>query len=104
MFDVALERERPVSTQDLRVYRDYIGDYEVAPGVFATISVAGRRLHWHLSGIDDSGDATEGVFLPRSSNRFFLPEYDTHIQFVRDEHGKVTHSLNDHGDLARKIR
>jgi catechol 1,2-dioxygenase len=104
VFDIALEHERAVSAQDLRVYRDYIGAYEVSPGVIVALSAAGRRLHWHLSTAGEEGDAIEGELLPRSRSRFFLPEYDTHVQFVRDEHGKVTHTLNDHGDLARKLR
>jgi protocatechuate 3,4-dioxygenase beta subunit len=104
VFDVALERERPVSTQDLRIYRDYIGAYEVAPGVIVTIGVVKRRLHWHLTKGEEPGDPLEGELLERSRTRFFLPEYDQQVTFVRDEHGKVTHTLNDHGDLARKIR
>jgi protocatechuate 3,4-dioxygenase beta subunit len=104
VFDIALERERAVSSQDLRSYRDYIGEYEVGPGVTVSIGVHGRRLHWHLSAPEDEGDATDGELLPRSRSRFFLPEYDMHVQFVRDEHGKVTHTLNDHGDLSRKLR
>ena len=103
-FDIALEREHAVSAQDLRVYRDYIGDYELAPGVIVSVGVGARRLRWHLSATENEGDAADGELLPRTRSRFFLPEYDTHVQFVRDEHGKVTHTLNDHGDLARKIR
>jgi len=103
-FDIALERERPVSAQDLRIYRDYIGDYEVAPGVIVTNSVVKRRLHWHLSAGQEQGDPLEGELLPRSRTRFFVPEYDMEVTFVRDEHGKVTHTLTTHGNLARKIR
>ena len=103
-FDIALERERPVSTQDLRVYRDYIGDYQVAPGVVVSVGVVKRRLHWRLSAAEEAGDPLEGEMLERSRTRFFVPEYDMQVTFVRDEHGKVTHTLNDHGDLARKIR
>lgn len=104
VFDIALERERAVSSQDLRSYRDYIGEYEISPGVTVSIDVHGRRLHWHLSAAKDEGDAADGELLPRSRSRFFLPEYDMHVTFVRNEHGKVTHTLNDRGDLSRKIR
>lgn len=103
-FDIALERERAVSTQDLRAWRDYIGDYEVAPGVFVSIHVVKRRLHWHLSAAEEPGDAVDGELLARSRTRFFIPEYDVHVSFVRDEHGKVTHTLDDRGTLSRKIR
>ena len=103
-FDIALERERPVSTQDLRAWRDYVGDYEVAPGVIVSVHVVRRRLHWHLSAAEEHGDAVDGELLARSRTRFFIPEYDLHVSFVRDEHGKVTHTLDDRGSLNRKIR
>lgn len=41
--------------------------------------------------------------MPRSQNRFFVPEYDVEITFVRNEHGTVDHQLDSHGKLFRKI-
>jgi catechol 1,2-dioxygenase len=103
-FDIALERERPVSAQMAKLYPDYAGDYEVAPGVTVSIVAAGNRLRWHLSAPENPGDALDGEMLPRSQTSFFVAEYDLGLTFVRNEDGKVTHALNSHGDLNKKIR
>jgi catechol 1,2-dioxygenase len=104
VFDIALECERPVSAETAKVYPDYAGDYEVAPGVSVSIRAAGNKLHWHLSAPENPGDALDGEMSPRSQSTFFVAEYDLGLTFVRDEHGKVTHALNSHGDLNKKIR
>jgi protocatechuate 3,4-dioxygenase beta subunit len=102
-FHVALQREQPAGKSTPAVYRDYPGDYELAPGVVVTVTTSGRHLHWHVKGIDD-GEAEDGDFVPRSQNRFFVPEYDVEITFVRNEHGLVDHQLDSHGKLFKRIR
>lgn len=104
IFDIALEREHPVSAAAFRSYADYVGDYQIAEGVIVTVSLSGHGLHWHLSAGADPHDALDGEFLPRSQNRFFISEYDDSISFVRDEHGHVTHALPGRGGLYKKIR
>jgi protocatechuate 3,4-dioxygenase beta subunit len=101
-FHLALQREQPAGKGTPAVYRDYHGDYELAPGVVVTVTTSGRHLHWHVKGTDD-GEAEDGDFVPRSHNRFFVPEYDVDITFVRNEHGVVDHQLDSHGKLFRKI-
>jgi len=102
-FHIALQRERPPGKDAQAAYRDYHGDYEVAPGVVVTVSTAGRHLHWHVKGAD-AGDAEDGDFKPRSQSRFFVPEYDIEVTFVRNEHGIVDHQLDSRGRLFKKIR
>ena len=102
-FHVALQREQPAGKGAPAVYRDYHGDYELAPGVVVTVTTSGRHLHWHLKGTDQ-GEAENGDFVPRSQNRFFVPEYHTEITFVRNEQGVVDHQLDSHGKLFRRIR
>ena len=89
---------------DAAVYPDYTGDYEVAPGMIVSVSAAGNRLRWHLSAAEEDGDPLDGDLVARSRARFRIPEYDMGVTFVRDEHGNVTHTLNDDGHLAKKIR
>jgi protocatechuate 3,4-dioxygenase beta subunit len=103
-FDIALERERPVDTDSTAAWKDYEGDYEVAPGVTVSIRRDDQRLLWHLSAAEEPGDPLDGVLHPHLRDRFFVAEYDKTFRFVRDEHGKVTHTLDDDGTLARKIR
>jgi protocatechuate 3,4-dioxygenase beta subunit len=101
-FHLALQREQPAAKGAASVYRDYHGDYELAPGVVVTVTTAGRRLHWHLKGAGD-GEADDGDFVPRSQSRFFVPEYDIEVTFVRNEHGVVDHQLDSRGMLFKKI-
>lgn len=54
VFDVALEREHPVSAGDLRAYRDYVGAYQVAPGM--TVACAGTSR------------ANASTWMPRTAN------------------------------------
>jgi hypothetical protein len=101
-FHLALQREQPVGKDPRAVYRDYHGDYDLAPGVVVTVSTSGKHLHWHVRGAD-AGDAEDGDFVPRSQSRFFVPEYDIEVTFVRNEHGVVDHQLDSRGMLFRKI-
>jgi protocatechuate 3,4-dioxygenase beta subunit len=103
-FDIALERERQVDPKSVGKWTDYEGDYEVAPGVTVSIRRDGQRLLWHLSAAEEPGDPLDGVLHPRMRDSFFVAEYDKTFRFVRDEHGRVTHTLDDDGSLARKIR
>jgi catechol 1,2-dioxygenase len=102
-LDVALEREQSPSAADVDHYADFLGSYQIAAGVTVTISQDARHLHWHLSAAEDDGDALDGVLIARGAARFFIPEYDMTVTFVRDEHGKVSHALNSHGDLMKKV-
>ena len=103
-FDIGLEPERPADDAAVKQYPDYAGKYELVPGaVFLTFAVEGRHLRWNLSAPETPGDPLTGIMLPRSANRFVCSEYDLTVAFVRDEHGKVTHFLQNDRDLVRKI-
>jgi protocatechuate 3,4-dioxygenase beta subunit len=102
-FDIALVREQPPAADAAKIYRDYVGTYEVAPGVTITIRATGNKLFWHLSAAENEGDALDGQLLPRAQGRFFVPEYDFEVTFVRNEHGQVDHVLDSRGMLSKKI-
>lgn len=101
-FDVALDREQPAEVDAEHTYREYAGIYEIVQGVTITVSAQGRKLHWHLSAPEDEGDAVEGELQPRAKGRFFVPEYDLEITFVRNEHGIIDHTVDKLG-LHKKI-
>lgn len=96
-FDIALERERPADADAQSANRDYAGIYTIAPGVEISVVADGRTLAWHLNRGENAGDALDGVFMPRARGRFFVPEYDFEVTFVRDEHGRVDHVLDSRG-------
>lgn len=103
-FDVVLDREqRPPQADAVKAYRDYAGIYQIAPGVTLTVRGDGNKLRWHLSAGENEGDALDGEFLPRARARFFVPEYDFEVTFVRNEHGAVDHVLDSRGLLFKKV-
>jgi protocatechuate 3,4-dioxygenase beta subunit len=102
-FDIAMQREQPPGKNAETVYREYSGDYLVAPGVTLRVSKSGRHLRWHVNQGESDGDALDGVFEPRAQNRFFVPEYDFDVSFVRNEHGEVDHVLDSRGILMKKV-
>jgi len=103
LFDIALERERVPSRADVAVYSDYVGTYRIAEGVTVTNTLLHDRLHWHLSAAEEPGEPLDGVLVARTRTRFFIAEYDMHVEYVRDEHGRVTHARSEHGDMFPKV-
>ncbi|TLY50275.1 MAG: DUF3471 domain-containing protein [Gammaproteobacteria bacterium] len=103
VFDIALDRERPPPADARKIYSDYVGTYQVAPGIMILVRTEGAKLFWHLSAAGNEGDALDGEFLPRAQGRFFVPEYDFEVKFVRDDHGHVDHVLDSRGLLFKKL-
>lgn len=103
VLDVALERERPPEADAEHSYREYAGRYQFAPGETLEVTARGRRLYWHVDVKDGDGEPVDGEFVPRAKGRFFVPEYDFEVSFVRNEHGVVDHTLNSDGQLSKKI-
>ena len=101
-FDVALDREQPPEADAEHTYREYAGVYEIVPGVTLEVIAQGRKLRWQLSAPEDAGDAVEGDLQPRAKGRFFVPEYDLEITFVRNEHGVIDHTIDRLG-LHKKV-
>jgi len=105
VLDVALERERSPEADAEGAYREYAGRYQFAPDVTLDVTARGRRLYWHanVKKPESDTDAADGEFQPRAKGRFFVPEYDFEVTFVRNEHGIVDHTLNSDGHLSKKI-
>jgi len=104
-LDVALERERPPEADSEHTYREYAGRYQFTPTILLAVTAQGRRLFWHadVHGDDDDGEPVDGEFMPRAKGRFFVPEYDFEVTFVRNEHGSVDHTLDSEGHLSKRI-
>jgi protocatechuate 3,4-dioxygenase beta subunit len=103
-LDVALERDRPAEADAEHTYREYVGRYQYTSDVTLEVTTDGRKLYWHANVKDESDtDAADGEFQPRAKGRFFVPEYDFEVTFVRNEHGVVDHTLNSDGHLSKKI-
>ena len=65
-------------------YGEYVGQYQLKPGVVFTISREGMNLYCQVTG--------QGKLQlhPESQSTFFIREADAKIAFVRDEKSRVT--------------
>jgi D-alanyl-D-alanine carboxypeptidase len=88
-------------TVDPKIYDQYVGDYELAPGFIITILRRGNQL------ISLATGQPEVELFPESETRFFLKVVDAQVEFVKDASGKVTGLvLNQGGQTmpAKKIK
>jgi len=68
-----------------KLLADYVGTYDLAPGINAWVRLRGEQLTVQLT-----GQGPLPVF-PESETRFFLRVVDAQLEFGRDEKGVVSH-------------
>lgn len=97
-----IPRERAAVKVDARTLEAYRGEYEDRPGRTTAVLVEGGALLLKLAGQPDP--------LPLSAEsdaRFFHPEQDVQVEFVKDAAGRVTQlilRLNGREFRAAKIK
>lgn len=84
--------------------KDYIGEYELAPGLVGIVALDGDKLT-----LFSKGWSKPFELVPLSENKFFVKEFETtEITFVRNANGKVTHHVSESPNqpslVAKKIR
>ncbi len=77
-------RERTAVEVDAEILADYVGEYEVTPGLSFVITLEDGGLH-----VQPTGQRKAPIF-PESETEFFLRVVDAQITFQRDDAGKVT--------------
>lgn len=77
-------KEKVEITVDPKIYDDYVGEYELVPGLTITITQKDNRLYAQVTG----QDAFE--IFPKSESEYFYKIVDAEITFERDDNGKVT--------------
>jgi CubicO group peptidase (beta-lactamase class C family) len=92
-FRVVEKQIAEVSPEKLR---QYVGQYEMAPGAYATISMEGGKLYGQVRGRD------KAEFLPETETRFFMIEGPT-VEFEKDSNGKVTALVFDGNFPAKRV-
>jgi hypothetical protein len=68
---------------DSKPYRDYVGTYQLAPGVVLTISTDGGKLLRQRAG------RAKELLLPEAPDLYFRKGIEGRLLFRRDERGKV---------------
>lgn len=77
--------ERKAVQIDRKVFDDYVGEYELAPGFVAAISREGDRLWVQFA------DQERKEIFAESDTTFFVKGDEVQITFVKDASGTVTH-------------
>lgn len=92
--------ERKEARVDPKIFDDYVGQYELAPGLVLSITREADKLWAQVS------DQPKSELFPESETKFFLKVVDAQVTFVRDAGGKVTrlvlHQTGDHE--AKRIK
>lgn len=92
--------QRTEAQIDPKIFDDYAGQYELAPGFILNISREADSL-W----LQAPGQPKVQLF-PESQTKFFIKVVNAQVTFVKDSGGKVTHAvLHQAGDHeAKKIK
>jgi len=69
---------------DPAIYKQYVGEYQLAPTFALVISVEAGKLIVQPTGQD------KAELFPASETKFFLTVVDAQIEFEKDPAGKVT--------------
>jgi len=73
---------------DLKRYRDYVGTYELVPGMTLTVSAEGAELFMQRAG------KPKDLLIPEAPDIFFLKGVEGRRLFRRDDSGKVEALIN----------
>jgi hypothetical protein len=85
---------------DKKTYTDYVGTYELAPGVDQRVFLEGDDLYAQRTGRD------KVLLIPESTDLFFRKGIEGRLLFRHDDHGKVEAMIdrrNNEDVLWRKI-
>lgn len=79
--------EREEVEVDTEIYNDYVGEYQLIPGLIVTISREENKIFAQLTG------QTMFEIFPGSEDEFFYKVVEASITFIRNEEGKVVELL-----------
>lgn len=77
-------KERVAAEVDPRIYDAYVGQYELAPDLIATVTKENNRLFAQATG------QPKFEIYPESETKFFARVADIQVTFVKNEEGEVT--------------
>ena len=88
-----------VAEVDPAIYKNYVGRYQLAPGVVATMTLENNRLYTQLTG------QPRFEMFPEGEQDFFLKVVDAQITFETDDSGQaVAFILHQNGQNPRAPR
>ena len=95
------KEEKVMATVDPKIYDEYVGEYELIPGMSIAITKENNRIYAQVTGQD------KYEIFPMSEKDYFYKVVDAEISFVKDEKGQVTNLVlhqNGQDMPAHKIK
>lgn len=86
-YEVPKAKERVAIEVDPKIYDAYVGQYELAPNLIATVTKENNRLFAQATG------QPKFELYPESETKFFAKVADIQGTFVKNEKGEVTHLI-----------
>lgn len=87
--------ERPAAEVSAEILAEYVGDYEVQPGVLIKIGLDDGQLY----ALDPGGRRLD--MRPKSERTFFLLEVEATLTFLREDGKVIALDLNPGGEARR---
>ena len=97
-MDYTAEKPQNLARVDPKVFDTYVGKYELGNNREYVVSREGNRYF---------GQGTKNPkreLFPASETRFFIPEIESQITFVKDEKGEVVELLYDQNEVQRHCK
>lgn len=85
--------DKTVAKIDPAIYDAYVGEYQLGPNAFLTLTREGDKLMGKAT-----GNKTGFEFLPESETTFFMKNKQGQVTFVKDDKGQVSHILHRYAD------
>jgi CubicO group peptidase (beta-lactamase class C family) len=99
--NIKYKEEKVMATVDPKIYDEYVGEYELIPGMSIAITKENNRIYAQVTGQD------KYEIFPMSEKDYFYKVVDAEISFVKDEKGQVTNLVlhqNGQDMPAHKIK
>jgi mono/diheme cytochrome c family protein len=97
-MDYTAEKPQSLAKVDARIFDTYVGEYEFPNKMHYTVSREGNRFFGQAP-----NNAKRELF-PVSDTRFFIPEVESQILFVKDDKGEVVELIYDQNEVQRHCK
>ena len=97
-MDYTAEKPANLAKLDPRVFDAYVGKYEFAPNRPYFITREGSRY------FGQAPNNPKRELFPVSENKFFVPEVETQITFVKDDKGEIVELVYDQNETQRHCK
>src|SRR5258708_26358331 len=97
-MDYSAEKAQNLAKVEPGVFDTYVGKYELGNNLEYVVSREGNRY------FGQGAKNPKRELFPASETRFFIPEIESQITFVKDEKGEVVELIYDQNEAQRHCK